>query len=433
MNPDVSPVDALKQKIFQLKELHESGALSTPLFEDNRAALERQLLDCVLGSNADAAGVPILSSRPAVAAQATPAAPVPRVQAAERLSPGLMAVLAVVVLGVAGAGYWWMGSPSRVGVEPAGVAAAGDGQNAQASGGAASHLTTAEQIEAMTEKLTARLKAQPDDAEGWSMLARSYTVLGRHPEALPAYERAVALRADDAQLLADYADSLAVKNKRVLAGEPMKWVDKALKIDPRNVKALALAGTNAFDRKDYAGAVKYWDQVVQFGPADSNYVQQVQASLAEARELGGLPPASVRPATIAAAPPAPSVPTPAQPAVSLSNKQVSGTVSLAPSLVSQASPEDTLFVFARGPEGKGMPLAILRKKVKDLPLQFTLDDSMAMSPAAKISGVASVVVSARISKTGEAFPQAGDLSGQTGPVNLGAASLRVEIRDVVKP
>jgi cytochrome c-type biogenesis protein CcmH len=210
----------------------------------------------------------------------------------------------------------------------------------------------------------------------------------------------------------------------------MKWVEKALKSDPRNVKALALAGTNAFDRKDYAGAVKYWDQVVQFGPADSNYVQQVQASLAEARELGGLPPAPVK---AAAGTNSATAATAAPPTVSLSNKQVSGTVSLAPALASQAGPEDTLFVFARGPEGKGMPLAILRKKVKDLPLQFTLDDSLAMSPAAKISGVASVVVSARISKTGEAFPQPGDLSGQTGPVNLGTGSLKVEIRDVVKP
>ena len=420
MTPDIP---TLKQQIFQLKELHESGALSTPLYEENRALLERQLLDCVLAPSASPDVATTSAARP-MAAAVVPA------RKAARLSPGLLAMVGVAVLAIAGAGYWVMGSPVGAGVEPGGVAAAGAGQ---ASGGTASHQTTAEQIEAMTEKLTARLKDQPDDAEGWAMLGRSYTVLGRHPEALPAYERAVALRADDAQLLADYADSLAVKNKRVLTGEPMKWVEKALKIDPRNVKALALAGTNAFDRKDYAGAVKYWEQVVQFGPTDSNYVQQVQASLAEARQLGGLPPVAGKPAGVSESTgPAPQA-QPAQPVVSLSNKQVSGTVSLAPALAKQAGPEDTLFVFARGPDGKGMPLAILRKQVKDLPLQFTLDDSTAMSPAAKISDAASVVISARISKTGEAFPQAGDLSGQTGPVNLGAGSLKVEIRDIVKP
>ncbi len=419
MTPDIP---TLKQQIFQLKELHEAGALSTPLYEENRAVLERQLLDSVLASRAS----PDVATTPS--AQST-AAVVP-VQKAERLSPGLLALLGVAVLTIAGAGYWVMGSPIGARVEPGGVAAAGAGQNGQASGGAASHQTTAEQIEAMAEKLTARLKDQPDDAEGWAMLARSYSVLGRHPEALPAYERAVALRADDAQLLADYADSLAVKNQRVLAGEPMKWIEKALKIDPRNVKALALAGTNAFVGKDYAGAVKYWEQVIQFGPTDSSYVQQVQASLAEARELGGLPPVAGK---LAGATASTGSAPPAQPAVSLSNKQVSGTVSLAPDLAKQAGPDDTLFVFARGPDGKGMPLAILRRQVKDLPLQFTLDDSTAMSPAAKISGVTSVVVSARISKTGEAFPQAGDLSGQTGPVNVGTGSLKVEIRDIVKP
>ena len=421
MTPDIP---TLKQQIFQLKELHNAGALSTPLYEENRAVLERQLLDCVLASTAD----PGVGTTPA----ARPTAAAVPAKKAEHLSPGLLALLGVVVLAIAGAGYWVMGSPVGAGIEPGGVAATGAGQTGQAGAGAASHQTTAEQIAAMAEKLTARLKDQPDDAEGWAMLARSYSVLGRHPEALPAYERAVALRADDAQLLADYADSLAVKNQRVLAGEPMKWVEKALKIDPRNVKALALAGTNAFVGKDYAGAVKYWEQVIQFGPTDSSYVQQVQASLAEARELGGLPPVAGKPAGSTTSTALASTTSPAQP-VSLSNKQVSGTVSLAPALARQAGPEDTLFVFARGPDGKGMPLAILRKKVKDLPLQFTLDDSTAMSPAAKISGVSSVVVSARISKTGEAFPQAGDLSGQTGPVNVGTGSLKVEIRDIVQP
>ena len=141
----------------------------------------------------------------------------------------------------------------------------------------------------MIDKLANRLKEQPDNAEGWVMLGRSYTVVGQHADALKAYERAVALRPTDAQVLADYADSMAVNNNMSLAGEPMKWVAKALQADPNNLKALALAGTDAFMRKDYAGAVKYWQRLVDVGPPDSDYVREIAGGLKEARALGGLP------------------------------------------------------------------------------------------------------------------------------------------------
>jgi cytochrome c-type biogenesis protein CcmH len=249
-------------------------------------------------------------------------------------------------------------------------------------------------------------------------------VLGRHPEALVAYEKAVKLRKDDAALLADYADSLAVRNGSNLAGEPMKWVEAALKVDPHDPKALALAGTHAFNLKNYKDAVKYWELVVQYGPADSNYVQQVRSGLIEARQLGGLPAAavtaSVEPAT-AAGP------------MTLPGSSVSGTVSLAPAMAKLVGPEDTVFVFARAAEGDmKMPLAILRKQVKDLPITFTLDDSSSMSPAARLSGVKSVIVSARVSKSGQAMPQPGDVSGQSGAVSVGTSGIKLELQEIVK-
>lgn len=126
------------------------------------------------------------------------------------------------------------------------------------------------------------------------MLARSYSVLGRHPEALKAYEKAVALRKDDANLLADYADSLAVRNNRVLAGEPLKLVERALKLEPHNLKALSMAGSEAFDRRDYARAVQFWEQVVAFGPADGPMVQQILPSLELARQATGAPTAAAK-------------------------------------------------------------------------------------------------------------------------------------------
>lgn len=112
---------------------------------------------------------------------------------------------------------------------------------------------------------------------------------------------------------------------------------------------------------------------------------------------------------------------------------VSGVVSLAPALAAKADPQDTVFVFARAAEGPRMPLAILRKQVKDLPLTFTLDDSMAMTPAAKLSSAQRVIVGARISKRGDATAQPGDLQGLSAPVAPGASGLKIEIAQVVQP
>jgi cytochrome c-type biogenesis protein CcmH len=386
-------LDTLKRQLLQLKELHASGTLSDAAFEQAREKLERQIVDSVLSGTA--------SSAPAITAAAIPAAP-------SHSSAKLLATIAAVVLLLGGLGYWWKGSFNQLSAVPASASAP--------AAGAAAHDTSTDQIAAMADKLAAKLKDKPQDPEGWAMLARSYTVLGKNPEALVAYERALALRADDANLHADYADALAMKNNRSLEGAPMKEVEIALKLDPKNIKALALAGTAAFERKDYLGAVKYWEQVVKFGSPEENMVKQIKEGLAQARQLSGQPA------------PAPS------PILNLtgSGASITGTVTLSKALAAQASPEDALFVFARPVSGERMPLAILRKQVKDLPLTFTLDDSLSMSPTAKLSSAKQVVVSARISKSGNAMPQTGDLSGQSGTVNVGANGIRIDIAETVK-
>ena len=202
-------------------------------------------------------------------------------------------------------------------------------------------------------------------------------------------------------------------------------IDRALKLDPDNLKALSLAGTAAFDRKDYATAVKHWERVQQVAPADSIYRSQVQGSIAEARELGKMPPAAT------AAPMAAANTAPSPNSAAASSARVSGSVKLSPALAGKASPNDTVFVFARPADGSRMPLAILRKQVKDLPLQFTLDDSLSMSPAAKLSAHKTVMVGARISKSGDAMPQPGDFTGLTEPVAVGSSGLQVEIDQTV--
>ena len=402
-----NPIDTIKRQLLQLKDLHDAGVMPQAQYEEGKTTLERRLLDLVLSGEVS----PVAEVIPPIAIKAAEVAPT------VKPSLGLTAMLALGVVVIAGAGYFWKGTPSLSGA-PADAMSQGDVQSG--APGAAPHTTDTEQITAMVEKLAAKLKDKPDDADGWSMLARSYSTLNRHADALKAYKKAMDLRKEDASLVADYADSLAVNNNRTLEGEPMKFVERALKLDPRNLKALFLAGTYAFDKKDYAGAVKYWEKAAQAAPADNAFVQQIQPAIAEARQLGGLPPA---------AQPLDSLSKPA----AVGKGSVSGTVTLSAALTKQATAEDTVFVFARPANGSRMPLAILRKQVKDLPLQFTLDDSMAMSPASALSGASKVIVGARISKSGNAMPQPGDLSGQTAEVDVGATGLKVEIKDTVKP
>jgi cytochrome c-type biogenesis protein CcmH len=397
-------VTALRQQLQQLRELHASGVLNDTQYAESRAPLERKLADLVL-AGADPG---------AVAAEAP-----------TQSNPLKWAGLGGLAVVLAVAGYWWTGSPRNAGLAPAAsppVAAADPAASAP-------HALGSDEITAMTERLAARLKDRPDDAEGWSMLGRSYMALGRFPEAKAAYERVLKLAPNDATSLADYADVLAVTNDRKLEGEPLKLIERALKLDPDNLKALTLAGTAAFRRGEYARAVDYWDHAVRVGPADSTMVESARNGAAEAREIGKLPPP---PADVAAkaqpplfadlpAPPPPAAPAP------VAGASVSGTVSLAPDLKGKVAPEDTVFIFARPAEGSRMPLAILRKQVKDLPFEFTLDDSLAMSPAARISSAGQVVVGARVSKSGQAMPQPGDFEGLSTPTAVGARGLAIVI------
>jgi cytochrome c-type biogenesis protein CcmH len=264
------------------------------------------------------------------------------------------------------------------------------------------HAATVQQLDAMVARLAARLRENPDDAEGWKLLGRSYAALGRFNDSVDAYAKGAARAPRDADLLADFADALAMARGQSLEGEPEKLVLRALEIDPRHLKALALAGTAAFGRKEYGSAVAYWERMLPLVPADSEDARSIRASIEEAKSR------------VAAGAP------------------LRGTVSLSAKLKQQAAPDDTVFIFARAAEGPPMPLAILRKRVSDLPLQFSLDDSMAMAPGMRISAFPRVVVGARVSKSGQAKPQPGDLQGASAPVANDAAGVSVVIDSVVR-
>ncbi|MDH3438635.1 MAG: c-type cytochrome biogenesis protein CcmI, partial [Betaproteobacteria bacterium] len=238
-----------------------------------------------------------------------------------------------------------------------------------------------------------------------------------------AYANAAARTPNDAQLLADYADALGMAQGRNLEGEPEKLIARALAIDPANTKALALAATAAFNRRDYANAVQYWERMLTVLPPDSEAAQVVRSNIAEARSLAGGALAAASPAA-----PAPAL----APAPADAGGRVSGVVKLAPELAGKIAPTDTVFVFARAAQGPRMPLAILRRQARDLPLEFTLDDSMAMTPAMKLSSFPQVVIGARVSKSANAVPQPGDLQGLSAPIQVGANGVSVVIDSEVR-
>ena len=298
-------------------------------------------------------------------------------------------------------------------------------------------------VEALVSKMAERLESQPDDVLGWTLLARSYAAMQRFPESSKAYRRAIALNPKDAQLLADLADVLAMIQGRSAEGEPTRLVEKALLLEPNNLKALALAGGAAFDRNDFAAAQGYWSKARQLAPPDSDFAKGLDRGIAEARAAAANPGSPI--IASAAAAPAPvqlaasSAPAAAAAAATAAKGDtssasagggISGRVSLAPTLAARVAPTDTVFIFARAAEGPRMPLAILKRNVSDLPIRFTLDDSMAMSPELKLSKFPSVVVGARVSKSGNAMPQPGDLVGQSAPLTAGSAGLELVIERV---
>jgi len=242
----------LKVSVYrdQLEELgadRRAGRLGADQYEQARGELERRILE----------EVPDADARVAAPAQRRP--------------PAAALAVGVAVPLVAGLMYLALGNPTSLWPRQ----------------GAGPDRVGPHQLDATIGQLAARLEKNPEDGKGWVMLARSQAVLGRFAEASSAYARSVALFPDDAQLLADYADTLAMARGGRLAGEPEKLVEHALRANPDNGKALALAGTIAFENKDFATAVNHWRRLQSLIPPDSELAKSIQAGIAEAKSLAG--------------------------------------------------------------------------------------------------------------------------------------------------
>ena len=380
---DAVNVTVYRDQLAELESDLAAGTISRERYEEAHGEIERRLLD--------------ETGREPGAVQPAPH---------KSLLTALAAGVAVPVLAIGL--YLVVGNPDGLSPEKTTVANA-------------PHGIDPKQIEEMVEQLAARLQADPGNVEGWVMLARSYQMLGRFKQAASAYQNAVQREPASAQLLADYADALAMAQGRTLEGEPEKLIARALAIDPNNVKALALAGTVAFNKKDYKGALLHWEKLAAIVPPQSEMARAVEGSIAEARSLGGI--VKPQPKVAAASKPAP--------VAAGKGGRITGVVKLAPALKGKVAPGDTVFIFARAAEGPRMPLAILRKQVSELPAEFSLDDSMAMTDGMSISSFDKIVVSARVSRAGTATAQRGDLEGVSAPVKVGASDVAVVIEKVI--
>jgi len=305
-----------------------------------------------------------------------------------------------------------------------------------------------DEIAGMVEALATRMKEHPEDPQGWRLLARAYSALGRYPESVAAFEQAAKRGGEDAGLLADWADALAVQNQS-LDGEPSRLIARALALDPNYPKALSLAASAAFYRRDFDTAMAQWRKLQAQYPAGSEEAKEVAAMIAEADAakrggtIGGSGNASAQDGNASKAGPLTSSPGAsnslanaqgaAAPAGATGNaSEITGNVSMDPKLRARASPDDTLFIYARAAQGPRMPLAIVRTTAGDLPRPFKLDDSMAMAPTARLSTASEVIVEARISKSGNAMPASGDLVGTSGAIKPGTHDLSIVINDVVQ-
>jgi cytochrome c-type biogenesis protein CcmH len=281
---------------------------------------------------------------------------------------------------------------------------------------------TQEGIEKMVAEFAIKMEKDPTNLKGWTMLARSYRILGRNEDAAKAYARAGNFIDSDPQLLADYADTLAANANGSFTGKPLQLINQALKLDPDNLMALWLYGTASYNANNYKAAVQTWEKLAKQIPSDSDEGRAILGAIAEARAKGGL-------AAPAPAPAPTSTSTSASTLAAPSGKEVSGKIELSAQLKSKINSGDTVMVIARKP-GERMPAAVLRVPASNFPMSFTLNDSLAMNPNVPLSQLTEVSIEVRISKTGMAKPEAGDLISSAQTIQVGSKNVRLLVDQV---
>jgi len=372
---DQRNVKIAQHRLAELKENLRSGGLNQTQYDEQLADLEQALSD----------DLDIQS----------------KVNLVSKQSHWIIYVLVIVMPLLAGTLYWSLGNfqavshSAEMAIDPDVIKVA--------------------QINKMVNGLAEKLKNNPDDAQGWLMFGRSYNVLEQHALALDAFANAYRLLGDQTEILLLYADALGYVNDRNLTGKPSELISKALALEPENMKALWLAGMAKAQQGDADTAMKLWKKLEALLPPGSEYQQEIQSLLAQLKS---------ETATVATQP---------ETVATTSSVSITVQVSLAPELIESAAATDTVFVYAQALSGPKMPLAIARKQVSDLPITVSLNDTMAMMPTMKLSNFSEVKLLARVSKSGNAMAQAGDLIGSINQVVVSDKNTQhIIINDLVK-
>ena len=242
-------------------------------------------------------------------------------------------------------------------------------------------------LDEMTTAIKQRLKDNPEDAEGWFMLGRTLMSRQQYNEAVTAYQRSNDLLPDEPGILFALADALAMQNNGKLLGEPEALLQRGLKIAPRFPNGLWLAGMAAEQRKDYEAAHRYWSLLLPLIAENPTSTREVQGLIAMLEERD---------------------PELAETSVSDSGPGIKLLVDISAELKAKASPDTTVFVYAKAMQGPPMPLAVKKLQLGDLPVSITLSDDDAMMPSMKLSSFDQVVVGARVSSSGNPVAQSGD-------------------------
>lgn len=301
---------------------------------------------------------------------------------------------------------------------------------------------TPEKLTTMATALTRRLQDEPNSMEGWVMLARVQRAREHFDEAAAALRKALTLSRDD-DLQIELAEVLAQQNKGMFAGEPWSIIQKVLATDPHHVNALLLGGSAAYSEQNFQAALRFWERAREVVAADSPDAPELDRAIGEARNRLGLPAiparamggeknASNKSAGAASGSTNASNNTNANASSTQRAERISGRVSVAPDLASKVAPTDTVFIYATPVAGSRMPLAIVKITANQLPYDFVLDDTTAMNPSAKLSGMDEVTVRARISKSGNAMQQPNDLGVSVTPVKPGSAGLNLMVRETLR-